>query len=172
VSRTRDAADALLPKGRAWTRLRATTLGRLLDAICASFERIETRAEDLVAEALPTTATETLAVWEYLVGVGGGASLSARRAAVAACIVPPEDMSLAALVADAAAIGYAITPTEHALFRAGASAADDPVRAEAWVHTLDISVAHGLDDVGLRNLIADRTHAHQLVRMQWTGTPI
>ena len=168
MSRTRDAADALLPRGRAWTLLRASALGRLLDACVAVLEALEARAVAFLSETTPDTATELLARWEYLVDSPGAATLELRRTTAVQRLVPPADVSLATLITDAAAIGYAITPTEYDLFRAGSAVAGDAVRDEPWVHTLDIGAPRGADDLALRSLVDDRTPSHVLVRMQWT----
>lgn len=168
MSRTRTAADALLPTGRAWTQLRETSLGRLLDAAVGVLEEFEARAALFLDELAPSTATELLPRWEHVVGSHGASTIDLRRVAVVQRLAPAEDMSLTSLVSAAAELGYAITPTEFDVFRAGAGVAGDPVRGEAWLHTLDIAVEHGADDLALRHVVEDGTQAHVLTLYSWT----
>ncbi len=74
----------LLPPGRLWTLESATWLYKTLRAIADELARVDGRAEDLIEESDPTTATETLDEWESVYGLTSDSSATdgERRAAL------------------------------------------------------------------------------------------
>jgi uncharacterized protein YmfQ (DUF2313 family) len=60
--------QALLPAGPAWPR-ENSPLTRLLDGIAQEAARVDSRANDLLAESDPRTATELLPDWERVLGL-------------------------------------------------------------------------------------------------------
>jgi uncharacterized protein YmfQ (DUF2313 family) len=172
MTATRDAAAALLPPGGALTRARSSNLGRLLDAICVSFEQAEDRILDLLAELSPLSSTELINRWSVAVGVDESCLVTGdvdeRRAAIVARLRTPEDASLASLTDVATSLGYS-APTYglHDLFVADASRAGDAVRAALWAHVLDIHIESGDADSALRCNMLDRIQAHVLARFIW-----
>lgn len=68
----RDYVEALkreLPRGRAWTRSIFSNVHKLLKGFSIEFARVEARAEALLLEMLPNTATELLPGWERVLGI-------------------------------------------------------------------------------------------------------
>jgi len=61
----------LLPKGPAWTRKPSSYLAKLLGACSDELARIHDRAADLLKEATPSHAVESLPEWETELGVPG-----------------------------------------------------------------------------------------------------
>lgn len=80
------ALRGLLPRGLIWTREPARRLTLLLEGLSAELARVHGRANDLVTEADPATATaaECLPDWERVAGLPEGpsppAGVPARRA--------------------------------------------------------------------------------------------
>ena len=132
--------QALLPRGAAWTRRPGAVLSRLLAAEADELARIDRRTDDLLSEADPRNATETLSDWERVLGLPDGCAPNAtstreRRAAVLAKFTSVGGQSVPYFTALAASLGYTVTITkfrphtcehdcEHAVY-------DDPW-AFAW----------------------------------------
>lgn len=131
--------QALLPQGAAWPHDDDAVLTNLLSAFASGFSQVDTRAEQLVNEAVPRTTAELLSDWERIAGLPDSCVMSAtqiqslaqRRAALAARLAMLGGQSKAYFVALAAALGYSISITEFRPFRAGQSCAGDPV-ATNW----------------------------------------
>lgn len=169
-TRAKRAGLRLLPRGRAWAKDLGGELERFMQAVAEEFHRVERRAVDLLAEFAPDRALELLPRWEAITNtsrLSRAADTATRRAAAAARLARPTDNSLAALVADAAALGYAIEVTAHPLFQAGISVAGDPVPSVAWAFLLDVTATRGATDAALRELLFDRLHAHETLRITW-----
>lgn len=80
-----DALLALLPNGPAWTRRVGSTMHQLMTGIAVEFARVQERLDQAQLEIdAPSTATETIADWEHMVGLPSEctpieATLAARR---------------------------------------------------------------------------------------------
>lgn len=71
TERFREAADRLLPQGLAWTRDRESNLRRLVKGLARAWARVDERADKLLLEASPATASELLSDWEEVLGLPG-----------------------------------------------------------------------------------------------------
>lgn len=61
----------LLPRGVAWTRRAGSDLRKVLDAIAGELDRVETRAADVLEQAIPSDALELLEELVALAGLTG-----------------------------------------------------------------------------------------------------
>lgn len=128
------ALQALLPQGRAWPRDPGALLTALLDGFAKSYALVDAKQTNLLIDAFPETTVELLPEWESSLGlpdpcVGQLATLEQRRTQVVARLTALGGQSIAALTAFAAALGFTITITEYADFRAGINHAGDNVYA-------------------------------------------
>lgn len=110
--------QALLPKGKAWTREVGTVLTNLLKGISQEFARIDARVDDLLNEADPRTTYELIDDWERVaglpeVGVTIEQTLAQRRAALESKLTMQGGQSRQYFIDLAAQIGYTITIVEH-----------------------------------------------------------
>lgn len=65
----RSALHALLPSGRVWPRDDGTVIGRVLDGLAATYERLSAAATALLVDACPASATQLLPEWEASLGL-------------------------------------------------------------------------------------------------------
>lgn len=109
---------ALLPAGSAWPREPDSELSKLLKALAQEFARIDARANQLLAESLPSQTVELLAEWETDYALPDGCSTAAqtieeRRAALQQKYLQYGSQSREFLTELAAAMGISITITEY-----------------------------------------------------------
>lgn len=83
----RQQMAALLPPGPAWEPDAVPELGAVLAGLAPEFARLDARAEDLVAELVPSGVRELLPDWERVLGLpdpclGGEGTFAERRAEV------------------------------------------------------------------------------------------
>jgi uncharacterized protein YmfQ (DUF2313 family) len=138
------AMRQLLPRGAAWDMAAGGTFARLIEALAAEFARIDARVLDLLDEADPRTALETLVDWERVAGLpdactGQPDNVGERQVALLQKLTGiggqrPEDF-----IELAARIGYEIEITEHRPLRTGFRAGD-PCNDEAWAHAWTVTV--------------------------------
>ena len=136
----RDQLLALAPPGSALPRELDSVFARLLQAMADELARVDGRADDVLDELDPRTATEMLGDWERVCGLPGKCSLSAetiaeRRAAAHLVVTAQGGQSPAYYVELAAALGVTATVEEFRPFRAGMSAGGDPLTNDDWTHT-------------------------------------
>jgi uncharacterized protein YmfQ (DUF2313 family) len=122
----------LLPPGPAW---RGALMQALLEGLAGVDARIAQRMVDLLREADPRNADESIDDWESNLGlpeacIGQLATLQERRAAVVAKYTSGGGQSRAYFIALAAALGYAITIEEFRPFICGLSRCGDPLGAK------------------------------------------
>ena len=129
----------LLPPGLAFRRETGTNLEQLLLGAAVEFARVEGRADTLVDEGLPFTTAELLPDWERVTGLPDKCAgtleetLQGRRNAVVAKLASTGGQSVAYFEEVAARLGFTITINEFRPFRAGMSAAGDPLTNGDWV---------------------------------------
>lgn len=109
--------QALLPRGPAWPRKPGGILTRLLAAEADELGRIDRRVQDLLNEADPRTATDTLPDWERVLGLPDDCSTAAssiqeRRSAVIGKFAGVGGQSTPYFISVAAALGYTVTITK------------------------------------------------------------
>lgn len=111
--------QALMPPGAAWTREAHANLTRLLSAIAEEFARVDTRAEELLAEADPYTTSELLPDWERVFDLPDlclyavSQTVSQRRLALVSKMSLVDDLTKQFFIDLAASIGYTITIDEN-----------------------------------------------------------
>ena len=126
------AIQALLPRGRAWSRDPATTLTAVLDGWARAYARVDARQTNLLTDAFPTTAIELLPEWEATLGLpdpclGALPTLQQRQTQVYARLVAMGGQSIPYLTMVAASLGFPVGITEFAPFRAGVNHAGDAI---------------------------------------------
>lgn len=136
----------LLPRGWAWPRDPESVLMRTWAGLAGEFARLHARDCDLLREAYPGTALETLPDWERVCGLpdpctGPLETLQQRRAAVLAKLASRGGQSRAYYIAVALAAGYRITIEEFRQFRAGRNRAGDRVYGEDWLYAWRVTAA-------------------------------
>jgi len=84
----------------------------LLEALAQELGRADASAANMIAEMDPRTADETIAAWEYMLGLEAGSlSLALRREQAHAALIATGGQSPAYFVELAAALGMTITIT-------------------------------------------------------------
>ncbi|MFO6448908.1 YmfQ family protein [Erythrobacter sp. NE805] len=130
----------LLPRGAAWDFAPDRTFARLLEALAAELARVDVRAIDLLDEADPRTALETLAEWERVAGLpdactGAPDNIGERQIALVQKLTGVAGQSRADFIDLAARIGFEIEIVEHRPLRTGFRVGDrctDEDWAFAW----------------------------------------
>ncbi|WP_300656118.1 putative phage tail protein [Pseudomonas sp.] len=131
----------LLPPGPAWTTEPDSQLQRLLRAFGESLARAHRRADDLDREIDPSTTHEILERWEAALGLPDKCSgalettLQGRRNAVVAKLFSTGGQSAEFFQGVGLSLGFDVTISEFRPFRAGRSAAGDPLANDAWAST-------------------------------------
>lgn len=131
----------LLPPGPAWTTEPDSQLQRLLLAFGASLARAHHRADDLDREIDPSTTHEILDRWEAALGLPDKCSgalettLQGRRNAVVAKLFSTGGQSVEFFQGVGLSLGFDVTISEFRPFRAGRSAAGDPLTNGDWAYT-------------------------------------
>lgn len=143
--------QALLPSGKAWTTEPNAVMTQVLAAICQEFARIDARADALLLESNPLTATELLPDYERVFGLPDACiaatalTISQRRTALAAKMSSVDDLTKQFFIDLAAGIGYTVTIDQNVdgspfkwrvnssgvaitSFLAGSAVAGDPLR--------------------------------------------
>jgi len=133
----REALQALLPPGAAWTREADAVLTALLDALAQELARVDVRADGLLDEADPRTTAELLADWERMAGLPDSCvtttqTVSERRDALVARLTSLGGQSRQYFIDLAASLGYTITIIELGPFKAGHNSAGDAVMNDPW----------------------------------------
>ncbi|MCL9999228.1 MAG: DUF2313 domain-containing protein [Erythrobacter sp.] len=134
----------LLPRGAAWDFAPDGTFARLLEALAAGFARIDVRAIELMDEADPRTALETLIDWERVAGLpdactGQPDNVRERQIALVQKLTSIAGQTPADFIDLAALIGFEIDIEEHrplrTSFRVG-----DCCKDEAWAFAWTVIV--------------------------------
>ena len=136
--------QALLPRGRAWTRAPNATLTLLLRAFAAGMAALDLKALQARIDILPSRTTDLVSDWERAVGLPDECSqpatgLAGRRAAVVERLVARTDVNPRTFIDLAATFGLTITVDEHDEARAQAIAGID-ASGELWRHVWWITV--------------------------------
>lgn len=146
---TQDFAGAfarLLPRGRAWPA-REDPRGVQAQAIAplmGTYARLAARDAYLLTDAFPATTDELLPEWELSLGLpdpcaGPSPTLQQRQAQVVARLTGRGGQSVPYYTRFAAALGFTITVTQYAPFRAGRSRSGQPACGRAWANAWTVS---------------------------------
>lgn len=134
----------LLPRGAAWDFAPNGTFSRLLEALAAELARIDVRALELLDEADPRTALETLIDWERVAGLpdactGEPDNVRERQFALLQKLTSIAGQTPADFIELAALIGFEIEIEEHRPLRTGFRVGDR-CRDEAWAFAWTVLV--------------------------------
>lgn len=124
----------LLPRGPFWDGM--ATLKKVLAAWACELERVHNRVLDLLREADPSKAVETLSDWERMLGLPDDCTITAtdnvaRQQAIVTKLISQGGQSIAYYTALAQAMGYGIAIDEFTPFTTESSV-DDRIYDEAW----------------------------------------
>ena len=138
------ALAGYMPTGLAWSKETTSIQSKTRDGLSKVYERTDQRANQLLEDGFPTTTVELLPEWEDSLGLpdpcaGDTPTLQQRRAQVAARFVATGGQTLDYFTEFAGNLGFTVTPTEYAPFRAGFNRAGDPAYGEAWAHTFALT---------------------------------
>lgn len=132
------ALQALMPVGKVWPRNADGVQTAVLSAMAAELVKNDTDALALLKGAFPSTATLMLSEWESALGlpddcaIGETDSISLRQKAVTTKLTATGGQSVAYFIAQAKALGYAVTITQFRQARAGMSGAGAALNGEDW----------------------------------------
>lgn len=138
------ALQALLPRGKVWSRDPEAEITQSLSGLAPVYERQTARANNLLVDAFPLTTIELLPEWEATLGLpdpcaGLSPTLAARRAQVVARVTAKGGQSVAYFIAFALSLGYTVTVTQFIPARAGILRAGQALRGAAWAHAWQIN---------------------------------
>lgn len=179
VQRLRDAALALLPPGRAFSRRLDAMIARGLEGLSVEMARVHKGAGVVLANISPRAARDPdmLAAWEEAAGVTQPTGdVAARAQHVADVIRGRTDATLAAYQAIALEFGYTLPSplkVEVGFFRAGSGVAGQAAPGIPWAFAL-IGQVTGPDvqatlDALTAAWAARVTRAHTIVRARVGG---
>jgi uncharacterized protein YmfQ (DUF2313 family) len=147
------------PSGDVWTKAIGLPLAKIAAAIGREFSRVTIRVRHMIDESDPRTTVEELPAWEKFAGLPDDptsppTSLADRRAALASKSRRRAEFEAATLVEMAETMGYSGVEVFNMYrpFRAGISAAGDPVGGGDWTAAFTIRTNESLPamDASLR----------------------
>lgn len=149
--------QALMPRGRAWTRDPDALLTKLLRGLARSLAALDLKAVQLLADADPARTTDLIEEWEKLAGLPDDCTeplsgLAVRRAAVLDRLVARADLNPATIIALAASYGLTVTVDEHDQARAGLIAGLD-VSGGKWRYVWWVTIS--ADSSRFFNVLSD-----------------
>jgi uncharacterized protein YmfQ (DUF2313 family) len=120
------ALQSLMPRGRVWSRDPGSVQTAVLAGVASSYAVQNQRANYLLVDAFPASASELLPEWEATLGLpslaaGPHPSIPARQKMVLARCIGLMGVSMSAYQNYAALLGFAVTATNNAPFRCGQS---------------------------------------------------
>jgi uncharacterized protein YmfQ (DUF2313 family) len=138
------AFQALMPRGRVWNKAIDGTQHATIKGLVGCYAQQTARSNNLLVDAFPATTYELLPEWEASLGLpdpcaGVPPSTQARRQQVVARLTNSGGQSAAYYISVAAALGYTVTVTNYAPFRAGQSTAGQQLGTWEWFYTWSIN---------------------------------
>jgi uncharacterized protein YmfQ (DUF2313 family) len=151
-----DALFALAPQGRAWPQDATTVFQQVLAALAPTPFRAFESASNLLTDAFPATTVELLPEWQATLGLpdpcaGTSPLLSVEQSQVLARFIAGGGQSVEFFINFALTLGYPITITQFAPFRAGFNTIGQPLYDDAWSFTWQVNapaIAQTLFTVG------------------------
>src|SRR6516162_748261 len=127
----------LLPRGRVWHRGLDLVQDFYLLTLMPTWARLQVALNSLIAEIFPCSTRQLLPEWEATLGlpdpcIGTLGNLQMQQQLVCVKFVARGGQSKAYFIDLAAKLGYEISITEFAPFRAGINRAGDPVYGDGW----------------------------------------
>lgn len=139
------ALQALMPTGQAWSRDPGSVQTAVLSAIAAELVQSDSDALSLLKSAFPATTTLMLPEWEAALGlpddcaIGETDSIALRQNAVVTKLTATGGQTVAYFMAQAKALGYAVTIKEFRQARAGMSSAGCALNGEDWPFVMQVT---------------------------------
>lgn len=132
--------QALLPRGLIWPRDPNSVQAQAISCLSPTFARHTLANNNLIVDAFPATAVQLLTEWEETLGLpdpcaGESPTLQQRQGQVVARLTNGGGQSIAYYVNYALNLGFTVTVTEFAPFRAGQSRAGQPTGTQDWFFT-------------------------------------
>ncbi len=166
----------LLPRGPVWLLETGSWINRTLNAFAAELERVVARGKNLISEADPRTANETIADWERVLSLPDEQvteipdSLAERRIAVTQKYVSRGGQSPAFFIRLALACGYTVTISKYEVLRVGFRVSDR-VYGDAFAYSFLMTVAEPtgpvLAQADFERVIRHATHSHATVVFEY-----
>jgi uncharacterized protein YmfQ (DUF2313 family) len=134
----------LMPTGRIWDKDPDSNMVKAITPLIPTYQRLSDRAVELIAEAFVPTTAELLNPWQLSLGLpdkclSANAPTSVQRQQAVARFIGLGGLSVNHYLAYAAALGYSITITQYATFKAGSGKAGglicSPGMAFSWLVT-------------------------------------
>jgi uncharacterized protein YmfQ (DUF2313 family) len=147
IERYRNAALALLPPGRALSRILDANPVKLLEGLAVEWARVQEDMDTLERNCNPAEAVEYLDVWESALALPGPCvtsqgSITERQGAVVTKLRGRTSHAQAAYQATAEALGYTdLSFVRFAPFEVGVSAVGDAVYSDEWMNVVRVYVA-------------------------------
>lgn len=136
--------QALLPRGKAWTREAGTAMTNLLTGIAQEFARVDLRAEDLIAETDPRFTNELLTQWEAVAGLPDpcgdelGNTVELRRQVLTYKVTNIGGQSRQFYIDIAARLGFTVTITEFTPYTVDDDV-DDSIYGQEWIFAWQVN---------------------------------
>jgi uncharacterized protein YmfQ (DUF2313 family) len=158
------AARALMPRGRVWSLEPGTVQAQVMDSLMSPLERLDASAVALLGDIFPASTSALLAEWEESFGLPDpclvpNATDDQRRDQVVARFTGGGGQSAARFTAFAAALGFEISITVYAPFRAGCARAGGRLLGAAWAHAWLVTVRSDATSANHAAFRSGRSHA-------------
>jgi uncharacterized protein YmfQ (DUF2313 family) len=139
-----DVILALLPRGLIWPRDPNSVEVQAVSCLAPTFARHTLSDNNLLIDAFPATAVQLLTEWEETLGLpdpcaGESPTLQQRQAQVVARLTNSGGQSVPYFVGYAKTLGFSVTVSEFAPFRAGQSRVGQPTGTQDWFFTWRIN---------------------------------
>ena len=152
------ALVALMPRGRAWVAGEpGFDQAAVIGALASAWAAVDASAQALLDNSLPGANTSLLPEWEETLGLPNaiaGLTTAQRSAQVLSRFVGTGGQSQPYFIAFAAALGFTITITTYAPFRAGVAVADCIVYDDDWCFSWGVHVLANASGLPTATLIA------------------
>jgi uncharacterized protein YmfQ (DUF2313 family) len=134
------ALQNLMPRGRAWSKDPGSIQDKTIACFAPSWQRGSTDALALIVNAFPATALDLITEWQATLGLpdpcaGPAPTLIQQRQQIVARLINSGGQSAPYFIAFASVLGYIVTVTNDAPFRAGQSHAGSHVGNQDWFFT-------------------------------------
>jgi uncharacterized protein YmfQ (DUF2313 family) len=134
----------LCPVGPLWPRDPDTPMAQFLGALSPTYARLCARDANLLVDAFPVQPVELLPEWEATLGLpdpcaGPSPTLQQRQQQVAARFVASGGQSADYFISLAEKLGYQVTITQFAPFRAGRSSIGQPLCGAPWAFAWQVN---------------------------------
>lgn len=131
------ALQALMPMGKVWPRDADSLQSQVISGLAAIYKTNSDRAQNLISDAFPASTLELLPEWEETLGLpdpcaGDSPTIQQRRSQVVARFANSGGQSIAFFSEYAANLGFEVSVTQFAPFRAGQNRAGDSVCSADW----------------------------------------